>query len=114
MLSRVALVAASLLVLAVAGCGDDGPEDPADALADRVHAILDGDADAVLQRLEEGGIGLDAGALGDADVLCPRVRTPDVGDRATCRVTADDIELELDVEFEDGGGLQVVQVAVAP
>lgn len=100
--------------LVVAGCGDDGPDDPAGALADRVSAILEGDGDAVLQRLEEGGIGLDAEALGDADVLCPRVSDPSPGDRATCRVTAEGVELEVDVEFGADGGLQVVQVAVAP
>jgi hypothetical protein len=100
--------------LLVAGCADDPPPGPAEVLADRVSRILEGEGDAVLQRLAEGGIGLDADALGEADVLCPRVTDPAPGDRATCRVTVDDVELELDVEFGADGGLQVVQVAVAP
>lgn len=111
---RAVLAGAAAASLAVAGCADDAPADPADALAERVSGILEGDGEAVLQRLEEGGIGLDADALAGAEVLCPRVRDPAPGDRATCRVTAGEVELEVDVEFGAGGGLQVVQVAVAP
>lgn len=108
------VVAAAAATLVGAGCADDGPEDPADALAERVSAILEDDGGAVLDRLQEGGLGLDARALADAEVVCPRVRTPDPGDRATCRVAAGEVELEVDVEFAADGGLQVVQVAVAP
>jgi hypothetical protein len=110
----VAAVAAAAAMSVGAGCADDGPDDPADALADRVSAILEEDGGAVLDRLQEGGLGVDAEALGDAEVVCPQVRTPDPGDRATCRVVAGDLELEVDVEFTADGGLQVVQVAVAP
>lgn len=107
------MVTAAVTIL-VGGCADDPPADPAEALADRVTGILEGDGEVVLQRLEEGGIGLGADALRDADVLCPRVTDPAPGDRATCRVAADGVELELDVEFVADGGLRVVQVAVAP
>jgi hypothetical protein len=109
-----ALALAAATPLATGGCSDDEPDDPADALADRVTTILEDDGSAVLERLAEGGIGIDDADLAEADVLCPRVTDPEVGDRATCRVTAGGVELELDVEFENDGALEVVQVAVAP
>jgi hypothetical protein len=111
---RAVVVAIALLVVAGAGCSDDGPDDPAEVLADRISAILEGDGDAVLQRLEEGGLGVSAEELADADVVCPRVTDPAPGDLATCNLTTDEVELELDVEFREDGGLEVVQVAVAP
>jgi len=112
------VVTAVLAVVALAGAAacseDDEPDGPAEALAARVSAILDDDGSAVLERLAEGDVGVTAAELAEADVLCPAVTDPDPGDTATCRVTAGDVELELDVEFGDDGGLTVIAVAVAP
>lgn len=94
--------------------GDDGPADPAAELADRVHDILRSDTSSVLDRLAEGDVGVTADDLADADILCPRVRAPEAGDGATCRLDAGGTELELDVEFEADGSIQVVAVALAP
>jgi len=117
-LSRRAVALAIALTAAVAlgaGCGDEGDDDPAALLADRVSAILDSDSSAVVDRLAESGSALDAAALADAAVRCPRVAAPEPDDRATCRVTAaDGTELELDVEFQDDGGIEVVALALAP
>jgi hypothetical protein len=115
-LTGVVLLGAAVAVALAGGCSsdDDSPEDPADALAERVSAILDDDSSAVLERLAEGDVGVTADELADADVLCPRVTDPEPGDRATCRVTAGVTELELDIEFGGDGGLDVVAVAVAP
>lgn len=111
-----ATLAAVVAALLGGGCddGDDASSDPADVLADRVSAVLADDSSAVLERLAEGDVGVTAEALADADVRCPRVTEPAAGDRATCRVTTGDAELELDVEFDADGGLEVVAVAVAP
>lgn len=115
MLTRWAATAALVAAAAfVAACAEDEPDDPAAALADRVAAILDDDGSAVLERLAEGDVGVDADQLADAEVLCPRVTEPEPGDRATCRVTAGAAELEVDVEFQEGGSLEVVAVGVAP
>lgn len=109
------VVLAGVVAVMATGCSsDDSPDDPAEALAERVSAILDDDSSAVLERLAEGDVGVTADELADAEVLCPRVTDPDQGDRATCRVTAGGTELELDVEFGGDGGLDVVAVAVAP
>jgi hypothetical protein len=89
-------VATTTLLLAACGGGD---EDPADALADRVVAVLEADGDAV------------DGDLSGADVRCPEVREPDVGDRATCTIRlSGDRRIHVDVEFEEGGAIAVVAV----
>jgi outer membrane lipopolysaccharide assembly protein LptE/RlpB len=115
-LRRLAALATIAAFLVAAGCGDDtdGDTDSATALAQRISAILESDSSAVVERLAEGGSEVDADALADADVVCPRVEAPEPGDRATCRVTAAGTELELDVEFQDDGGIEVVTLAVAP
>ena len=77
------------IVPAAAGCGD-GDEPPADALADRVAAVLD---------------------LEGADVTCPDVEAPEAGDRATCTARFDrERRMQVDIEFDADGAFAVVAV----
>lgn len=83
--------------LALAACGGD--DEPADALAERVVAVLEADGGAV------------DGNLAGADVSCPDVRDPEAGDRATCTIRFDgDRRIHVDVEFEADGAITVVAV----
>lgn len=109
-------VAVLAAVALAGGCADDdaAPDDPAGALAERVSAVLGSEGSAVLDRLAQGDVGVTAEDLAAAEVLCPRVTEPAPGDRATCRVTAGGVELELDVEFRADGGIEVIAVAAAP
>jgi hypothetical protein len=95
-------VAAGAGLLVVAGCGDDssGATDGAGGdLAERVVAVLEADGQTV------------DGDLEGADVSCPDVHDPQPGDRATCDVRfGPQREVEVDVEFGDGGSITVVAV----
>ena len=83
------VAALAVVGVVVVGCGDD-VEAPADALADRVVAVLD---------------------LEGAEVTCPEVEKPEAGDRATCTAHFDsDRELQVDIEFEADGAFAVVAV----
>jgi hypothetical protein len=83
-LRRVAVVV--LVLAAASACGDDGSSS---SLDDRVRDVLS--------------------LPSSAAVLCPVVREVEAGDLATCVVTHDDgREVEVDLEFEEDGGITVV------
>lgn len=112
--------AAALLVPGVAllGCSSSS-DDPTDSLARRVRELLVTDgAGPVIERLDQLGVGVDQASLDAASVSCPQVPDPSAGDSATCRMAVDgpDGELEVDVivEFEDGDGIRLTRVEVAP
>lgn len=96
----LALLALLVGVVAVlAGCGSDGGAEPADRLTERLVAVLRADPAVV------------GGDVGDAEVMCPVVRTPDPGDVATCVLRFEGgRRVEVDVEFQADGAIVVVGV----
>lgn len=90
---------AVVLGAAVAACGDDTEERPADRLADRLVAVLEADPGTV------------DGDADEADATCPSVDSPEPGDVATCVLRFDDgREVEVDLEFQADGSIVVVGV----
>lgn len=107
----------AVTVLLVTGCasGGAGGDDPAVELARRVRAVLTGPGGGqVIERAASFGFEIPGAALAEGALLCPRVIDPDPGDEATCRLTVGDRELEIDVAFEAGGGIRVVDALMAP
>lgn len=92
----------AVALVALAACAQDGAGTD-DALAERLRAVL----------AEEGtAAGVSAADLDGADLACPDVRDPAAGDRATCVVRVDGgrRELQVDLEFDDGGSFAVIRV----
>ena len=87
---------------------------PGDDLDDRVHDALVAEPGPIIDRLAELGLDADAAALEEAEVRCPTVDDPQPGDTATCTVVGFGDEVTVDVQFADGGGVQVVGVDAVP
>ena len=116
---RVVVGGFAVAAAVLGGCGEqEGSSGPAGELADEVADAMATGADQVAERLGTEGVDVDAGdvrELDGGDVLCPVVRDPQPGDRATCRVELGGIDVEVDVEFgAEGESLTVIGVQAAP
>lgn len=91
----MASIAAGAAVLA-GGCGGGGGNG-------------DGGGAGAVEDLEARVVSV-LGLGDDAVAECPVVRDPEPGDRATCDVRDGAEQLEVDVEFEPGGAIAIVNV----
>lgn len=113
MLRTLPAAATLTMVFMVAGCADPAT-DAGDQLADRVAEALADEPEAVVDRLGQQGISVDADEVRGSSVNCPDVRDPEVGDLATCTVLLGGRTVAVDVEFAVDDAIQVVAVSVEP